>query len=248
MNKTFFLFAGLLMSLGTAPCRGQSAARVDLSDFRPDSDVAVGHKEASLRIEWTASATERASLVLNLEPEQPLITELGVAVEGGPSKPILRRVDPVILLTVGERDLDRAGWTVFFDNPPLRSHRRHRLEFDKQHVRVASHEGRTIITIEKVSAGSFRGTFQFTLFRRSPLIFAEAVVKTAEMGSAILYDAGLVTPTPNTASSRGSLATARRQRRASTPRSASRQSWRVSVRRVRRARGGDGVRRNSPRP
>ena len=55
---------------------------------------------------------------------------------------------------------------------------------------------RTIVRIGDVTAGSFRGALEVSVFRHAPLIFVETVVSTEEDGRAILYDAGLVTPTP----------------------------------------------------
>lgn len=193
-------------SLGVATVfasASRQAAAVDLSALRAGAGVTVMSEGNNVRLVWKLSEQEYGVLILNLETGRPLIDTLGTVADGQ-TKAILRQVSPVVLLTVGERDLKNpAGWMAFFDNPPLRSHRTFALSFEKRAVRMASEGSRTTVTIDDVVAGPFRGFFQFTLFADSPLIFAEAVVSTSEDGRAILYDAGLGTPTPNTASLSG---------------------------------------------
>lgn len=198
--KRIFSVVGLFVLWVWADARlnaqpaGPNRATVDLAEWRAESGVAAKQEGALLRLSWTISPEEVGSLVLNLEAGQPLIEALGATKTGAatPSAVAVRRVNPVVLLTVGERDLKNpAGWMAFFDNPPLRAYRTFALKFDKRNVRVASEGARSTVTVSNVTAGTFRGVFQFTLFRRSALVFAEAVVSTAEDGRAIIYDAGL---------------------------------------------------------
>lgn len=197
MNRFLFgtaVLAGLFFPFVMSQGQPAGRAGVDLAAWRAESGVAVQQEGALLRLTWEATGGEAGHLVLNLEANQPLIEALGATRPGQDASAPLRRIDPVVMLTVGERDLKNpAGWVAFFDNPPLRAHRTHLLRIDKKSVRVASEGGRTTVTVSEVTAGAFRGVFQFTLFRRSPLVLAEAVVSTEEDGRAILYDAGLNT-------------------------------------------------------
>ncbi|HVR34530.1 MAG TPA: hypothetical protein VMS21_01620, partial [Methylomirabilota bacterium] len=86
---------------------------------------------------------------------------------------------------------------VFFDNPRERPFEVHTARLEKQSVRVTTRGRRTVIAIGDLTAGSFRGEFQFTLYPRSPLVHAEAVVETDEEFRAILYDAGLSGASPD---------------------------------------------------
>lgn len=192
MNR-FCRVVSALLWLGGARVVAQPArAVVDLKEWRVESGVEVRQEGALLKMGWVIAGDEAGTLVLNLEAGQPLIEALGAGKPGATGVAVVRRVNPVILLTVGERNLkDPAGWVAFFDNPPLRAYRTQALTFDKKSVRVASEGARTVVTVGEVAAGAFRGVFQFTLFRQSPLVLAEAVVKTTEDGRAILYDAGL---------------------------------------------------------
>lgn len=147
---------------------------------------------------WSIADRERARLEINLEAGQPLFESLTVQ-EGATVAEVCRRVNPVVALTVGERDLaNPAGWMAFFDNPPLRAYRTYALALDKRAVQVTDAGGRAVITVSEATAGPFRGRFQLTVFPGSPLLLAEAVLTTAEDGHAILYDAGLATPVPST--------------------------------------------------
>lgn len=205
------LFLGLMIvnAWGAQPAAEASAA-VDLSAFRAGAGMSVTQAGRQLQFTWRISASERGLLVLSLDRSQPLIDTLGVMTDGRP-RAILQRMNPVVWLTVGERDLRApAGWVAFFDNPPLRAHRAFELTLARHMIRVVSERARTVVTIDGAAAGPFSGHFQFTLFPDSPLIHAEAVVSTAEDGRAILYDAGLGTPTPNTDNLRGSRPSWRR--------------------------------------
>src|SRR5207237_972613 len=84
---------------------------------------------------------------LNPAPGAPLIDTLGVEANGS-TRAILSRMDPVVQLTVGERNLaDPAGWVAFFDNPPLRAYRTFPLVLTKRSIRVASEGSRLRITL-----------------------------------------------------------------------------------------------------
>jgi hypothetical protein len=190
---------GLLATIElTAQSKLVRSVSVDLAEFQARAGVAITQSEGSLQFTWEISPKETGMMTLSLDRGQPLIEALGVIVAGR-TRPILRHMNPVVWLTVGERDLlAPAGWMAFFDNPPLRAHHTFPLKLARQSIRVASQGARTLITLEGATAGSFSGHFQFTIFPGSPLVQAEAVLSTLEDGRAILYDAGLATPTPNT--------------------------------------------------
>lgn len=182
-----------LVPLAAQPAAAPARATVDLSALRPANGLTARQDGALLQLGWPISANEEGSLTLNLEAGQPLIEALGARKAGQATPETIRRVDPLVLITEGERDLQNpAGWVAFFDNPPLRAYRTFAMTIDKKSVRVASEGARTVVTVGDVTAGSFKGLFQFTLFRQSALILTEAVVQTQANGRAILYDAGLL--------------------------------------------------------
>lgn len=168
---------------------------VDLAAFQASSGATVRVEAPGLRLSWPSAEGERAEIVFNLErgPNRPLIERL--AIDGAM---LMQRVDPVTTLTVGERDLQNsARWVAFFDNPPQRAYRVVPAVLNKSSARVTSDGSRTVVRIGDITAGAFRGAMEFTVTRNSPLVFVETVVHTAEDGRAILYDAGLMSASPD---------------------------------------------------
>ncbi|HEY3964746.1 MAG TPA: hypothetical protein VGM05_09375 [Planctomycetaceae bacterium] len=177
-----------------AVCRfAQADVPVDLTAYEPASGVAVDHQGSRLHIRWQMAEREYGSLTLELQPNQPLIAELGISqAADGAVIPLVRDAQPVTLLTVGVRDLAAQGWNVFFDNPPSRPHETFLARLEKRKVRVQSHGLRSTVVIDALSAGPFQGQLQFTFYAGCRLVHAEAVLMTAKHACAILYDAGLV--------------------------------------------------------
>jgi hypothetical protein len=199
MHRVLLAWALFFASVHVAVAAG---VPVDLSGFRRESGVVVREEAPGLRLSWASGDGEHAEIVFNLDPapNRPLIERFSAGSADPPHalQSLMQRIDPVTLLTIGERDLKNpAGWVAFFDNPPLRAHRTVPVVLTKKHARVSSRGTRTVVTIGDVAAGSFRGVIEFTVTRNSPLVFVETVVKTDEDGRAILYDAGLVSTTPD---------------------------------------------------
>ena len=181
-----FLFAALLV-------QRTSAVDVDVTAYRDTSGIAVIRAGTRLKATWPVEQGETAAMTFQLAPDRPLIQEMAIG-----SRPILTDVDPVLVLTVGSRNLnDKAGWIAFFDNPPKRPHERHLAELKKTSARVESSGARTTVIIGDLTCGPFRGDMRFTFFRGSPIVQATALVSTEENGRAILYDAGLVADKPS---------------------------------------------------
>lgn len=198
------LFAFLLMYSVALAQPAATSVTFDLGSFAASAGVTVQQQSPGLRVAWPISESETGEIIFNLEPgpNRPLIDRFAIRSSAAGSSaefmPLMQKVDPVTLLTIGERDLKNpAGWVAFFDNPPQRAYRIVSAQLAKKNVRVASRGSRTIISIGDVTAGSFRGVIEFTVTRNSPLVFVETVVKTEEDGRAILYDAGLVSTSPD---------------------------------------------------
>jgi hypothetical protein len=171
---------------------------VDLSAHRPACGVAVRQEGTRLHVRWPVAGREHGVLVLQLQPDRPLIEELGIAkTADGPSTALLRQVNPVTFLTVGVRDLSAQGWNVFFDNPSRRPHQTFPAVPGRKKVRVESHGRRATVILDGLSAGPFKGDLRFTVYPGCALVHAEAVVSTKKNACAILYDAGLASPKPS---------------------------------------------------
>jgi hypothetical protein len=194
---TVRLLPAILVLVGSAAAgRAAGPFFVDLSGHNPAAGVAVWPDGLRVRLTWPIAERESGVLVLQLQPGQPLIEELGIAgKEYGRIIPLLRGVDPVTVLTVGSRDLTQ-GWNVFFDNPPRRPHRTYRATRSTNVVRVRSQGRSTTVTLGVMGAGSFHGQYRFTFYPGCRLIHAEAVLTTDQDATAFLYDTGLTAAEP----------------------------------------------------
>jgi hypothetical protein len=189
--------AGLVGSAAAGPPPSARDVAVDLSAYKAASGVAVRKDGTALRVAWPMADGEHGVLVLQLRAGQPLIEELGVAkVANGPATPLLRKVEPVTFVTVGVRDLSKQGWNAFFDNPPRRPHQTFRAVLERKRARVQSQGRSSTVVLDGLSAGPFRGDLRFTVYPGCRLVHVEAVVGTEKDACAILYDAGLSSPTP----------------------------------------------------
>ncbi|MGA2540118.1 MAG: hypothetical protein ABSG78_01010 [Verrucomicrobiota bacterium] len=172
--------------------------RVDFTEYREHLNAAIRQENDRVLVEWPTSRTETGFVTVNLTARRPLIESIAVATSGQPPKTIARDLDPVTLLTIGERDMKNpAGWVAFFDDPMSRPHQTYAVKLEPRSVRVSSAGVRSTIHIGEVRAGSFQGELRLSFYRNSPLIHLETVVQTGEDGRAILYDTGLTSRSTN---------------------------------------------------
>ncbi len=199
-----FLTAALLAT--TAPLSFAQTIPVDLSKYDVVSPIRVRQDGDTLNLRWQAgesgeaprAAKEHGELILNLAPDQPLIRRIGMAPnESAPAKPIIQDIDPVTILTVGERNLERrSGWTIFFDKVHKRPHTTHLVRLKLSSVHVESVQRSVRVRLGGLSAGAFKGELVFNLHPACRLIHVEAVLSTDEDRRAIVYDAGIVSTDP----------------------------------------------------
>jgi hypothetical protein len=182
----------LVLWIVSASTAFEQPAAVDLAAFRADSGVAIQQARSQLTVTWPMDRAEHGVLVLNLEPQGPLIAAMGSAAKpDDPAARLMRQLDPVMNLTVGTRNLEPQGWMAFFDNPPKRPHQAYPVLLERKSFRVESQGRRSTVIIDGVSAGPFRGDLRFTVYPGCRLVHAETVISTEQDACAILYDAGL---------------------------------------------------------
>lgn len=194
--------------------RASAAVPVDLSKYDPKAMVQASVSGDTLTLRWiledyngdsvaalgrNPKIARHGELELCLAPGEPLIKSIGVAAtRTGPARPILRDVDPVTIVTVGERNLKRrSGWTIFFDKVHKRPHTTHLAKLDLKSARVASDRNASLtVSLAGLTAGSFDGELLFTVYPFCSLVHVEAVLSTEQGGRAIVYDAGIVSSKP----------------------------------------------------
>ena len=156
----------LLMLVLLVPASCAAEVVVHTKNFDSGSGVKLRQDRDSLRFGWSLDRKDSAELVLDLRPEQPLIQALSLQTAGDDMRPVIQGADPLLLLTVGERDLSKKdGWVQFFDNPYRRPHETYRARLEKRVVEISSSERRVTIQVDGLAAGSFRGKFLITLLR-----------------------------------------------------------------------------------
>ncbi len=147
-----------------------------------------------ITVTWEAGPNTVAMVVLDMTSDAPLFNSLAIK-KGDSFKTVGENLDPSFILSVGQRNLDRNGWTVFFDKVHGRKYFSRSMKLDKNELTVTSSGSRTLIKISDVSFDEFMGHLEITLYNGSPLINIAAVVATENDGRAIIYDAGLVSTT-----------------------------------------------------
>ena len=178
----------------------RAAIPVDLSGLAPGSEISVTHNAAAdlITLNWPTSESPsgpHASLTVSLAKDKPLLSRLAwqTTPSAAPTT-IAENLTPLTVLTVGHRDLTRNGWMVFFDKVHTRPSQRFPVRLAPVSARITSTATRARFSIEGLSADTFSGRYELTIFSGSPLIQAEAVLSTTQDHRAILYDAGLVAP------------------------------------------------------
>ena len=171
MKKTLTtLVASFCLAIGW-PFAHAAQVDVDLGNQDNDSGVAVTQPDpGTLRIAWAAGKNLRAEMLLDLNPDQPLIRSLSLKEGRKPTKVIATALDPVTTLTIGERDKKKYDEAfrgmVFFENPRQKPYTTHPVTLTRQSMRVVSEGARSTVSIGEVSAGSFTGEFRVHVDRQ----------------------------------------------------------------------------------
>jgi len=165
---------------------------VNLDEFSKENGATVEKQNGQIHISWPAGKDKTGSMHLEMDAEKPLFQSILLEDSDG-IKTIALELDPLFLLTVGERDLSKeSGWNIFFDRTAYKPYEEHRVTLEKKNIVIKSHGQRTIIQVNTINAGNFSGWLEITLYHGSPLLNMAAVIHTDEDAKAIIYDAGLV--------------------------------------------------------
>jgi hypothetical protein len=165
---------------------------VDLKNFSDSSGARVQVKQNKIVVSWPVGKGERGQLILNLSNDHPLFNSIGLS-QGNKIREISKNLDPSFLLTVGKRDLvSQNGWNIFFDKVPNKPFKAYSVKLNKKNAAVNTKGSRTIIKVGEVSAASFSGWIEITLYNETPLFNVAAVMSTNIDSTAIVYDAGLI--------------------------------------------------------
>ncbi|MBW8687064.1 CehA/McbA family metallohydrolase domain-containing protein [Chitinophaga rhizophila] len=167
--------------------------KVDMKGYKPDNGTHVTQQGQLLTLSWPAGNAQQGRVVLDLSQERPLFKTMSLN-----GKEISAGIDPAFVMTVGKRDLlSQNGWNIFFDKVPNRPYETYPLSVRKTTVSVRTEGSRTIASVGPVTAEKFSGTLEVTLYNGSPLLNIAAVISTDAPAKAIVFDAGMVSTTPD---------------------------------------------------
>lgn len=185
--KNYLVVISLLIA-----CCAKTQLKVDFSSFNKNGEVKAEVQNNLLKISWPAGKREYGKLVIDLQRDRPLFKSIQLGSKDNLSE-IAAELDPVFLLTIGKRDLiSQNGWNIFFDKTNKLPYQSYPVTLQKRSVRVSGSGNRTAINIGDITAGSFNGALEITLYNGSPLLNIAAVMSTEQDSTAILFDAGLV--------------------------------------------------------
>ncbi|WP_339864300.1 hypothetical protein [uncultured Algoriphagus sp.] len=190
MSSLKYLFLSILLFAFTQTCFSQQ--KLNLADFSSENGASVTEQDGKIIVSWPIGSKENGILQLDMNPENPLFSAIQLNGAAG-IKDIAKDLNPLFLLTVGQRDLSKEhGWDIFFDRTAYNPYDAYNVSLEKETISVKSHGKRTIIQVNTMKAGNFEGWLEITLYHGSPLLNMAAVMSTEDDAKAILYDAGLV--------------------------------------------------------
>lgn len=182
----------LLLFLLYAPVVALAQSTFNLSRYKPTAGVSVSVHNKLLTLQWPAGANQSGKMVFDLQDNRALLKSIDM-INAGIIKHIGASLDPAFILTIGKRDLiSQNGWNIFFDKVPKKPHQSYTVNYKKQGGSVITQGAHTIVRLPGLSASTFKGYLEFTVYNGSPLINIAAVVITNHDSTAIVYDAGLV--------------------------------------------------------
>ena len=157
------------------------------------SEIQIDRTVQRLAMSWDLETKKRAKITFALNHARALIESLRFESEKA-SKTILQKANPEFQLFIGERNLARNKWTVFFDNPDTRPYVNGKLKLDLHSVTIDQRLRRATVKFGDLCFEDFSGQLWFTVYSGSPLVHLEAVIQTDKQARAIVYAAGLSLP------------------------------------------------------
>ena len=194
--RTCFLFLSLFWLLDGAR---SAVVPVDMLRYDRRSEIQIETGTDVLSVRWLGSLGRYCEVVFSREPDEPLVRSVGTMERAlDPAEVILRDLDPVTVLSVGERDLARrSGWVIFFDKVHTRPTESAAIPLERSEIRVRSLGKRAIVEVGELAALGFSGHLRFVFTSRSSLVRIESVLKTEDEARAIVYDSALVSSDRN---------------------------------------------------
>lgn len=169
---------------------------INSQKFNKKAGASLTYGNKTLKIKWPAGNNDYGQVELDMENGKPLFSRILLG-KAKSAKLVSSNLDPSFLLTIGKRDLvSQNGWNIFFDKVPKKPFKTYDIKLEKSAAVVETVGSRTVVKISSLKADSFNGDLEITFYNGSPLFNIAAVMATDIDSSAIVYDAGLVSRTP----------------------------------------------------
>jgi len=169
---------------------------INSQKFDKKAGASLVYSDKILKIKWPAGNNDYGQVELDMENGKPLFSRI-LLEKAGSTKLISSNLDPSFLLTIGKRDLiSQNGWNIFFDKVPEKPFNTYNIALEKSAAAVETVGSRTVVKISSLKADHFSGDLEITFYNGSPLFNVAAVMATNVDSSAIVYDAGLVSRSP----------------------------------------------------
>lgn len=171
-------------------------AAINSQKFDKKAGASLTYNNNILQIKWPAGNNSYGQVELDMENGKPLFSRILLG-KAKSTKLVSSNLDPSFLLTIGKRDLiSQNGWNIFFDKVPEKPFATYDVKLEKSAAAVETIGSRTVVKISSLKADRFSGDLEITFYNGSPLFNVAAVMATNVDSSAIVYDAGLVSRSP----------------------------------------------------
>src|SRR5690606_24213307 len=139
-HKFFICSALLLFSINAI-----AQVPVNLNDFDKRGSSKASVKNNILEITWPVGNNEKGKLLINLNEGSSLFQSIQLS-DGERWEEIATDLDPVFILTEGERDLEkRGGWDIFFERTAYLPHKSNTVDLHLKEAKVKTDGARTIV-------------------------------------------------------------------------------------------------------
>ncbi len=173
---------------------------IDLKGFNPEHEFGAELKDNKLHFSWKSNPHQFFA-VFQLDQKgketesMPLIESIGID-----KKTVINNLLPHYLFWIGDRTLDKRGWTIFFDRVNRRPFTNELAILEPSKIKVSTSKNRAKIKVDSLKSKNFEGSLNFHFYHGSAFIHMEAQVSTERPKTAFLYDVALekVSPKNNT--------------------------------------------------
>ena len=144
-----FLIVAVSICYQSVCLAAESNVSLNVGDYDRSCGIEIAQQDSQVLVTWPLNSDRRARLTMDLTVDRPLIDSIAISRSPGrPFELIAESLDPVVLLRVGKRDLQkRGGWTIFFDRMQEKPNELFNARIDKTSAVASSKASRAALDI-----------------------------------------------------------------------------------------------------